>query len=141
MSILSRTGNLCCFKLFRTHVKYDSQFNLAALKKEKHIYSFSPLAAEVAKFVYHVAAGCKTDFACSGSGSTLAKATDYLQSIGYNQDFLDYYYRKASSIDNQLIGCLLMDRPVCVGGKQVKEMVMHGYLMGYLQQQQTELVK
>ena len=100
--------------------KYDSQFNLAALKKEKHIYSFSPLAAEVAKFVYHVAAGCKTDFACSGSGSTLAKATDYLQSIGYNQDFLDYYYRKASSIDNQLIGCLLMDRPVCVGGNTGK---------------------
>ena len=23
MSILSRTGNLCCFKLFRTHVIYD----------------------------------------------------------------------------------------------------------------------
>ena len=34
-----------------------------------------------------------------------------------------------------------MDRPVCVGEIQVKEMVMHGYLMGYLQQQQTELVK
>lgn len=34
MSILSRTGNLCCFKLFRTHVIYDPWADADHVKHE-----------------------------------------------------------------------------------------------------------
>lgn len=100
--------------------RINSQFDLAALKKEKNISKYSSLAPEVAEFVYQVAIGCKTNFDCSGSGSTLALANTYLLSLGYNQKMIDYYYKKESSIDLIGISGLFQRMPTCVGGNTDK---------------------
>lgn len=97
---------------------HPSNYDLSELKKQQHISQGDPLADEAGRFIYEVAQGCNTLFACNSSYASIQNASNYLNEIGYNRIGAPRAeYKKSSSFNEEKLTQSLQGRnPVMAFG-------------------------